>query len=125
MKNNINSTVLFYQNLGKLFYAVAAIDGTVEHIEIETLKQIVTVEWRTEKEASLIMEMYDWLHKDQEYDANTCFKSFLNFMASHKTLFTKPRKALILKTARKIAHSFSKHNKSELILLAQLNLALK
>ena len=125
MNTDENNIQKFYQNLGKLFYAVASIDGNVEDIEIETLKQRVEAEWRTEKEASMIMDMFDWLHKDQEYDANTCFKSFLNYMASHKALFTASRKASILKTASTIAHSFSRNNKSELILLAQLNLAFK
>ncbi|WP_272023001.1 hypothetical protein [Olleya namhaensis] len=125
MNTDDNNIQKFYQNLGKLFYAVASIDGNVEDIEIETLKQSVEAEWSSEKEASIIINMFDWLHKDQEYNANTCFKSFLNYMESHKALFTASRKASILKTARTVAHSFSRNNKSELILLAQLNLALK
>ena len=38
-------TLYFYQNLGKLFYAIAAADKTVHTAEINTLKEIVKTKW--------------------------------------------------------------------------------
>lgn len=125
MTTDNNNTKALYQNLGKLFYAVASVDGSVEGVEINTLKSIVTLEWKGSENAIAIIGMFDWLNNTQDYDANACFESFLDYMESHKTLFTNSLKILILKTAKKIAYSFSKNNKAELILLAQLNLALK
>lgn len=43
----------------------------------------------------------------------------------NKSLFTENRKRLILKTANAIASSFSNRNKSELIILAKLDIELK
>ena len=65
------------------------------------------------------------MHSDNEYSAKACFNSFLTFKNAHEQLFTKDMNMLILKTARIIASSFSKVNKSELILLAKLNMELK
>ena len=62
---------------------------------------------------------------DQDYDSKTCFNSFLNFLNMNKSLFTENRKTLILKIANAIASSFSNRNKSELIILAKLDMELK
>lgn len=108
MTTDNNNTKALYQNLGKLFYAVASVDGSVEGVEINTLKSIVTLEWKGSENAIAIIGMFDWLNNTQDYDANACFESFLDYMESHKTLFTNSLKILILKTAKKIAYSFSK-----------------
>jgi len=41
MKTNKELTHKFYQNLGKLFYAIAAIDNNVRVEELDKLKDIV------------------------------------------------------------------------------------
>jgi len=38
-------TLAFYQNLGKLFYAIAASDGNVRPIEFDKLKNLVKTQW--------------------------------------------------------------------------------
>lgn len=128
-----SNNIKFYQNLGKLFYAIAASDKVVKEEELDKLKETVKKAWLTsnlvqddvkaEAEHSII-NTFKWLNRDNEYDAETCFNSFLNYKKDHEQLFTKELNALILKTANGIASSFSRKNKSELIMLAKLNLEL-
>lgn len=123
----------FYQNLGKLFYAIAAIDHSVREEELDKLKEIVKKEWLTTNlvdessktgiEASII-NTFKWLQQDNEYGAETCFNSFLAFKKEHEHLFTSKVNILILKTAGAIASSFSGVNKRELIILTKLKLEL-
>ena len=134
MNTNKELTHKFHQNLGKLFYAVAAIDNNVRVEELDKLKEIVKKEWLTtnliEEDFKVsaehsIINTFKWLHDDNEYNAKTCYNSFLTFKNEHESLFTNEINALILKTARAIAASFSKVNKSELMLLAKLDMELK
>lgn len=128
-----SNNIKFYQNLGKLFYAIAASDKVVKEEELDKLKETVKKAWLTsnlvqddvkaEAEHSII-NTFKWLNRDNEYDAETCFNSFLNYKKDHEQLFTEELNALILKTANGIASSFSRKNKSELIMLAKLNLEL-
>jgi len=124
----------FYQNLGKLFYAIAAIDNNVRVEELDKLKDLVKKDWLTANliEDNLkiniehsIINTFKWLHNDKEYNAETCYNSFITFKKEHESLFTKDVNKLILKTARDVAASFSKLNKSELMLLARLDIELK
>ncbi|MCK0178380.1 hypothetical protein MWU50_03665 [Flavobacteriaceae bacterium S0862] len=124
----------FYQNLGKLFYAMAAIDNNVRAEELDKLKDVVKKEWLTtnfidddfkENVEQSIINTFKWLHDDNEYNAEICYNSFLTFKKDHEPLFTEGMNTLILKTARAIAAAFSKVNKSELMLLAKLDMELK
>ena len=45
MKSTPEIENLFYQNLGKLFYAIAAADKVVREEEVNILKQIVNTDW--------------------------------------------------------------------------------
>ncbi|MCB0462181.1 MAG: hypothetical protein R2816_07285 [Flavobacteriaceae bacterium] len=124
----------FYQNLGKLFYAIAFIDNSVRAEELDKLKEMVKKEWLTTNlihddlklnaEHSII-NTFRWLDDDNDYDAETCYTSFLAFKRKNESLFTNDINKLIIKTARAIAASFSKVNKSELMLLAKLDIELK
>jgi len=124
----------FHQNLGKLFFAIAAVDGNVRSEELDKLKEIVKNEWlsvhfvgndlKLEAEQAIV-NTFRWLHDDNEYNAEECYNSFLVFKNEHKALFTNEINKLIIKTARAIAFSFSKVNKSELMLLAKLDIELK
>ena len=134
MKTDKELTHRFYQNLGKLFYAIAAIDNNVRVEELDKLKDVVKKEWLTtnlidddfKKNAEQsIINTFKWLHDDNEYNAETCYNSFLTFKKEHEPLFTDGMNTLILKTARAIAAAFSKVNKSELMLLAKLDMELK
>lgn len=125
MEANKNTTRSFYQNLGKLFYAVAFTDGNINELEIDALKKMVENEWASNDNASYIVDVFNWLNYDQDYSAEECYNSFINFKNDNDNLFTDEIKALILKTANRIAASFSRKNKSELIMLAKLSITFK
>lgn len=134
MKTNNEINLNFYQNLGKLFYAIAAVDNHVREEELVKLKETVKKVWLTtnlieddfkvDAESSII-NTFNWLNLDHEYDAETCFNSFIRFKKEHEQLFTSHVKTLIIKTTEAIASSYSGKNKSELIMLAKLNLEFK
>ncbi|MBT8303058.1 MAG: hypothetical protein KJP09_01195 [Bacteroidia bacterium] len=125
MGSTTENTVEFYQNLGKLFYAIAASDNNVNELEILALKRIVKTEWSSFEDASQIVDVFDWLNVDQEYDADICFKNFIAFKHRNEQMFPDSTKQLISKTANEIASSFAGRNKSELIMLARLDLEFK
>lgn len=120
---------LFYRNLGKLFYAIAAADKVVREDEINSLKEIVKSEWLRVDDveddfgsdsAFQIEIVFDWL-VEQDLPAAECFSDFEFFINEHDNLFTSSIKKLIWKTANSIASAFSGKNKSELIMLAKLS----
>ena len=124
----------FYQALGKLFYAIAAADKHVLEEEYNALKKILETEWVVIDEfkddnnsngLKQIQIVFDWLNKKQELKPNQYLKDFLEFKNNNENLFTKNIKYLISKTAHAIANSYSRKNKSELIILAKLDLELK
>ena len=131
---NNELTRQFYQNLGKLFYAIAAVDNSVRKEEVSAVEKLVETYWlqqdlidfQLQNEAkNAIMDTFKWLCEDNEYDAETCYTSFINFKKQNSSIFTDQINSLILKTASKITSSFSGQNKSEIIMLAKLNIELK
>ncbi len=132
IKQKVN--IDFYQNLGKLFYAIAAADKHVRDEELNTLEALIFNEWLSsntldgkfnESAVITIVDTFKWLQDDNEYSAEICYKSFINFKRTNEAFFNKKVNSLILKTASKIAASFSGKNKSELIILAKLNIEFK
>ena len=123
----------FYQNLGKLFYAVAMADKIVRPIEIKRLKEDVKKYWLAvdsiEDEfgtdaAYQIEIVFDWLNQEEK-NSEAYFGEFVDFYKEHPSKFNIAIKQIIFKTADDIARSFANKNKSELILLAKLKLLLK
>ena len=134
MKTKKKKTLKFYQNLGRLFYAVASSDNKVHPLEFDKLKEIVKMHWvpldpimdEFDTDAAYQIEIvFDWLNNEEHVNANRCFEAFLDYKNDQEHLFTKPVKKLILKTASAIANAFAGINKSELIMLAKLELELK
>ena len=124
----------FYQNLGKIFYAIAVADHVVRDEEYTTVINLVETYWLPEDsvllssksdEKNAIIDTFKWLYEYKEEDADECYKSFISFKKSNPSIFTININALILKTVGKIAMSFSGQNKSELILLAKLDFELR
>jgi hypothetical protein len=125
-----DTTIHFYQALGKLFYAVACADQCVREEELIILKDVLDKEWNNVKGFNAnahdtVVRIFEWLHNDSEYDAEICYNSFINFKKANEAMFDDQLKSLILKTASKITSSFNNQNKSELIMLAKLNLEFK
>jgi len=122
--------LLFYQKLGELFYAVAASDKIVREAEYKTLTQLVEEEWKemddyedqfksdAAYQISIVFEWFDY----ERMDADDCFEGFSEYYKEHINLFSEKRKKLILKTVKKIANAFSGFNKSELIMITNLEL---
>jgi hypothetical protein len=132
MKPSTRTMLSFYRQLGKLFYSVATADKTIRAEEVERLKQIVKSEWLPlensvdafgSDSAFQIEIVFDWL-LENEWDRGTVIPDFKHFRIEHESLFTDRVKQLILKTAHAIADAFSGKNKSELVLIGQLQLIL-
>lgn len=122
----------FYQQLAKLFYAVAATDGKVRPEEIEELKKIVKNEWLAidnsfdEYGTDLvyyILITFDWLHENN-WDIKQSIPEFKIYKKNHEELFTAAVNQLIFKTSSVIASAFAQRNKSELVFLSQLEVIL-
>ncbi len=127
-------SIRFYQELGKLFYAIAAVDSTIKQCEYDTLKEIVKAEWINiddfeddfQTDAAYQIEIvFDWLYKQEKCNAMFWYDEFIDFKETHPQMFNKTIKKLILKTANAIAAVFAGKNKSELIIIARLNLNFK
>lgn len=123
----------FYQNLGKLFYAIAMADKKVVPEEVEKLKEDVKKYWLQVDDieddfgtdaAYQIEIVFDWLQKEEK-DSELYFDEFVDFFKEHPSKFNDRIKQLIWRTADDIAFSFAGKNKSELILLAKLKMLLK
>ena len=134
METKKKLTHKFYQNLGKLFYAIAAADKQVRDAEFDKLKSIVKNQWldvdsltdEFDTDAAYEIEIvFDFLKSEERMNTFSCYMDFVNYKNEQKHLFTPEIKKLILKTANAIAASFSGINKSELILLAKLDMELK
>ena len=122
-----------YQNLGKLFYAVAMADKAIRPIEVQRLKEAINDKWLDvdevedefgEDAAYQIEIVFDWL-QDEERDGQFYFDEFKEFFKEHKDRIPPKMITLIWQTAEAIAASFAGKNKSELIILAKLKLFLK
>jgi hypothetical protein len=124
----------FYQELGKIFYAIAAADEVVKKEELETLRALVRSEWldldQTFDEfgtdlAYQIDVVFDWLDdKKAKANALDALKSLEAFKKDHPSMFTPLVNDLILKTARAIMSSFHGNNKSELVVMSRLEVLL-
>jgi hypothetical protein len=124
----------FYQVLGKLFYAVAATDKRVVAEEINAFKKYLKTKWIKAEEfknhnnyegIKQIYLAFEALNQQDSPDPETYFEAFLKFKKNNEHLFSKNLKQLISSTAHAIANSYARKNKSELIILAQLDLELK
>ncbi len=122
--------LVFYQKLGELFYAIAAADQIVHQEEYKTLTGLVIQEWKefeknqfpdTICQMEVVFNWFDY----EKLDAKSCFQHFEEYYCENPEFFTSERKKLICKTANAIADSFAGKNKSELIMLAKLQLLME
>ena len=120
-----------YQQLGNLFYAIAAADATITSTEINELKRQVTEKWLPLENsvdaygtdaAHYITISFDYLFEETMPEAQEMWENFEAFYNDNTELFTHELKYLIVDTAAAIANSFSGSNKAELYLLTQLTL---
>jgi len=132
MKSNIKTTETFYHNLGKLFYAVAFADKTVRKEEVDTLQEYVKEYWLDydhlmdvfdSDAAYLIQIVFDGAQAFEE-SSNDMYDAFVSYKNEQPQLFTKKVNRLIVETSRAIAYSYAGINKSELIMISQLEIEL-
>lgn len=132
MKPSADTMNTFYQQLGKLFYAIASIDKNIVPQEVEQLKKIVKAEWLPLEnttdafgtDAAFQIEIvFDYLVKNDS-ENNNLIEKFAHFKKEHPSIFTESVNKLIMKTANAIASSFAGLNKSELVFLSQLQIIL-
>ncbi|AXT51071.1 hypothetical protein D1818_09615 [Aquimarina sp. BL5] len=132
MDTTENIGITFYQNLGKLFYAIAAADKVVRTSEYVSLRNLVKSEWLAVDDledefgadaAFQIEIVFDWLDYSA-LEAEASFNEFSSFYNNHKSLFTDRIKQLIWNTSNSIANAFSGKNKSELMMLGRLHIIL-
>ncbi len=129
MKPSDKTMTLFYQQLGKLFYSMTLVDGKIQQEEITELKKIVRKEWITLEDsidsfqtdtAYQIEIVFDWLIENK-WDSKQLIADFKQFQKEHKSLFTKRINELILKTVKAIAVSLYRKNKSEQLIMNELD----
>lgn len=120
----------FYQNLGRLFYAVALADHSIHIQEIERLKEVVREHWldvddiKDEYGNDAAFQIETIFNQLLEYGQKSdgMFQEFKDFYMEHKALFPEKIKQLIKLTARAISSAFAGNNKSELIMLGRIEL---
>lgn len=133
MKPKIITTEAFYQNVGKLFYAVAFADRRVRDEEFSKLQLCVLEFWLDYDDlldvfgsdaSYLIGIVFEGVEAFEE-SAQDMYDAFVSYKREQSHLFTEKANKLILETATAIAHSFSGLNKSELVMLGKLKLELQ
>ncbi|MBT8245855.1 MAG: hypothetical protein HKP48_07220 [Winogradskyella sp.] len=119
-------TIDLSHKIGMIFYAIAKADGKLTYEEYCRFIDDTEKNWKDLSYINYnnIKTTFNDLQA-QNADSNKCYNDFIYFLRNNPEIFTKDLKRLILKTANKIAHSFAGINKSELILLAKLNLEFK
>lgn len=123
-------TPKFYQNLAKLFFAISALNKQVYDKEFNKLKTLVKEQWRKNEGVNdntviQIVSALDWLKKNEKLNSKLYVDDFVNYKNKYPDLFTADIKKWILETAHAIAVSFLGLNKSELIILAKLDIEFK
>ncbi|WP_405223981.1 hypothetical protein [Dokdonia sp. Asnod1-B02] len=123
---------LFYHQLGKLFYAVAAADNVVKDEEFSRLKSCIHDYWLDLDDledafgsdaAYLIEIVFEGVEAFNE-DPQDMYDAFITYRNKQPQFFTLEVKNIILQTAWTIARAFSGVNKSELVMLGKLEMAL-
>ena len=119
---------IFYENLAYLFYAVAMADGKIMVEEKRKIIEYVKKYWShrlfTSDSDEIIYATLRTLIKEETIseDAYIVFKSFF---LDNKKLFSVELRKKIMETSNGIAMSYSRKNKSELILLTKLHTLFK
>lgn len=130
MLDSIKSTAAreLYENLGKLFYAIAAADKVVRKEEILVLDEIVKKEWLPVEDSRdefgtdmsfQIEVIFDW-YRENGLSAEAAYQKFETFKKEHEWLFNEEMNNLIWKTANRIAIAFPGQNRSEILMLIRL-----
>lgn len=110
-----------YEQLGNLFYSVAAADDKIRETEVDALKKIISDKWLNVEDstdefgtdaAHYIFITFDYNVAEIE-NAENRFNNFKAFYNEHKEMFSHKIKQLTTETAEAITKSFAGTNKEE------------
>jgi len=118
-----------YEQLGNLFYCIAAADNNVKPQEVAKLKELIDRDWlpleNSKDRFGVDAAHYIFITFDYQLassaSARESFILFADYYKAHKSAFSKSMKNKISSTATAIANSFAGTNKSELTYLTQLH----
>ncbi len=118
----------FYSELGKLLYAIAAVDGVISPKEKEALralvrKQLAPAETHTDKfgtDAANYVDIEFDILEDAGADVEASFASFINFVEAHHTAIDKRMRDAALAAAKQVANAFKHTGHKEGKLLLEL-----
>lgn len=120
---------LFYKELGRLLYSIAAADGSVSRKETETLKWLVKdllVPIEAGKDhfgtdQAYITEFEFDVLADRQATSEEAFDSFITYMREHRYHITAEQRELVYACADGVANAFHRVNAKELPLLIELH----
>jgi len=120
---------LFYKELGRLLYAIAAADGKVSDKEVRTLKRVVSEQLVPQEvstdhfgtDQAYITEFEFEVLAERGASVEGAFDSFIAYMARHRHDLTAERKQLVYRCADAVASAFHGVGKAELPLLIELH----
>lgn len=120
---------LFYKELGRLLYAIAAADGRIQRKERGTLRWVVKdllvpVESGTDHhgtDTAYITEFEFDVLAERQATSDEAFDSFIAYMAGHHHDLGEERRELVLTCAEAVAHAWHGVGAKELPLLIELN----
>jgi hypothetical protein len=122
-----------YENLGYLFYAIAAADQQVRPAEIEKLKTLVAKEWLPLENsidnygtdaAHYISISFEYL-LNESIPSDEAYSVFSDYYQQHSAAFSTELKQKISKTSSAIANAFAHRNKNEQQYITQLHRLMK
>lgn len=112
---------IFYEELGKLLYAIAKSDGTIQPKEIKSLHEIVKKklapiedsvdEYGTEK--AFYTDFMFEIEDEQFTSVEDAFSSFIEFMQENITAFDEELRRICLHAVEELADAYRRINKKE------------
>ena len=124
-----------YQEIGKLFFAVAFADKKIHANEVKQLQETYRKAWLHKdhttdeygEEATHQIEIvFDFLLEEHdEINSFDMLDVFAEFKAAHPSFFTKALNKKIMDSAMAIADSYAGVNKSEMVTISKISEILK
>ena len=117
-------------HVGRLFYAIAICDGNLHEQELITLQEALTEYKETvvarssfaQSSKNYAAEKVITSAREESKDSWANFTEFKKYYEVHRNEFSRELKDHILTSINRIASSYSKQNKSEIVLLAKTRL---
>ncbi len=117
-------------HVGRLFYALAICDGNLHEQELITLQEtlmeyketVVTRSLSAQSSNNYTADKILTSAREESKDSWAHFTEFKKYYEAHRNEFSRELKDQILASLNRIASSYSKQNKSEIVLLAKTRL---